>query len=404
MYIARQPIFNRDLKVYAYELLYRSSSEDTYFENVSGTIATATLLGALLELGLKQIVSDKKAFINFDEEILLSETPFLLPMDNVVIEILETVKPDVEIISRLKKLSERGYWLALDDFDEDYDTFPFVKCANIIKFDVRQKPLSEIKDSVEKALNDNKIILAEKVETQEEFELAKEMGFHLFQGFFFSKPKIVGSSSNTSPNSISYAILFNELYKEEPSFQKLAELFEVNINTAYKVLRLGGDRNFGGDINFIKKSLQDIGLRDLKRWVSVVMVSDAGADKPMELFRLSLIRAKFAELLTRRRIFNNNIQEAFLLGLFSLLDAMFDKPMKKVVTGLPLSDDAKNCLKKLDSNYNPLYQFIIEYENGEIDMDYLKQKFSEEQIKQQTDCYLEAVKWQSAVFETFEDV
>ncbi len=193
MYIARQAIFNRDLKVYGYELLYRSNKDAKGFSGASSNVATASVIAGTFENGVGLIADKKKAFINFDEEMLFSDLPYLLKSNELVIENLETVQGTPPVVRRVKKLRKDGYSIALDDFVHSYDEYPLVPYANIIKYDLMATPLDRIEPDVKKALDSGKILLAEKVETREEFEKAKEMGFHLFQGYFFQKPQTVGN-------------------------------------------------------------------------------------------------------------------------------------------------------------------------------------------------------------------
>lgn len=191
MFIARQAIFNNLLELYGYELLYRDNNESTAFGSVSAVKATAGVLGGLFETGVEKIADNARVFINCDYEFLFSDSIELINPNKLIIEVLENVKIDERLIKRLKELKNKGYRIALDDFIEEYDTYPIVAIADIIKYDVMSTPLHSIEKEIEKAKCGNKILLAEKIETKAEYEKAKEMGFNLFQGYFFSKPSII---------------------------------------------------------------------------------------------------------------------------------------------------------------------------------------------------------------------
>ncbi len=212
-------------------------------------------MAGLFENGINNLTDGKKAFVNFDEDMLFSDIPYLFRPSDLVIENLETVRATENVIERVAKLRKDGYTIALDDFVEDYDTYDLVEHARIIKFDLIATPLSEITEAVKKALRDGKLILAEKVESLEEFEEAKKMGFHLFQGFFFQKPYIVSKSESKVSYAAHYALILSELNRREPSFQKLAEIFETNIDLAYKVIKLAGNKTFDENIYSIKRAL-----------------------------------------------------------------------------------------------------------------------------------------------------
>ncbi len=404
MYIARQPIFNRDMKVYAYELLYRSNIDSLEFGGVSSQVATATVMAGLFENGVKNITDGKKAFVNFDEDLLFSDIPYLFKPKQLVIENLETVRATKEVIERVKKLREDGYTIALDDFVEDYDTYDLVDHARIIKFDLIATPLNEIEDSVKKALKDGKLILAEKVETIDEFRKAKEMGFHLFQGFFFQKPYIVSKSEGKISHTAHYALILSELNSVEPSFQRLAEIFETNIDLAYKVIKLAGNKSFDDDIYSIKKALVYMGLADLKLWVSILMMRDVGTHKSPELVRLSLVRAKFGELLCKRKIVDTMPLESFMLGLFSTIDAVMDQNMDTLMMDMPFSDELKNGLVRKSGHLKDLFDFMVAYEEGKLNSSDVPIMLDEEKTTIVYNSYLEALSWGGEMYKEMDRV
>ncbi len=400
MYIARQPIFNTEMKVYAYELLYRSSLAATSFGGVESDVATATLLAGLFSCGFEEIVGEKKAFVNFEEALLFTKTPYMVPSNQLVIEVLENVEPSDKVKEKLKEYRKEGYAVALDDFVMDYNEYPLVEMANIIKFDLIQTPLSELKDVVKQVISDGKVALAEKIETYEEFILAKEMGFKLFQGYFFSKPYIVSEYDNEKPYTVEYSVLMAELNKPEPSFDELSKIFEMNIDLVYRVFLLAGVKRVDNNFKSIKEALVKIGINDLILWISVLMIKDSGSKKPTELTRLSLTRAKFSENLAKNRIFPLDKSDAFLLGLFSTVDALLDKRMEDVVDDLPFSDELKKALVYKPSKFNRLYDFILSYEDGSLsseNYDFLSDSVKVDLV---SNLYIQSVQWQDSVLAT----
>lgn len=192
MFIARQPIFDRSRNVYGYELLFRGNDKASSYQGASAESSTAVVLGGLFELGLDRIVGSRRAFVNFDYRFLFSNAIELIDPTTLVIEILENTPVDRRLLDRVTELREKGYRIALDDFAEKLKDYPVAPLADIIKYDILVTPLDELGDEVREALSRKKVLLAEKIETEEDFIKAKEMGFHLFQGYFFSKPVIVG--------------------------------------------------------------------------------------------------------------------------------------------------------------------------------------------------------------------
>jgi EAL and modified HD-GYP domain-containing signal transduction protein len=363
MFVARQPIFTTNLEVYGYELLYRDSDNSTSFAGMSSFKATASVLITTLENGINHIVGDKKAFINFDADFIKNFIPEILDEKQMVIEILENVKVDDELIDRIKELREMGYKIALDDFEEDISSYPLVPYSDIIKYDLMITPLDKIKKSVKMASRLNKILLAEKIETEEEFLIAKKMGFNLFQGYFFSKPKIV-SKLNTRNNSKSqYIRILNELKKVEPSYQIIAEIIEKDVKLAYRLLRVISSRSGNDLIYSIKRALTYMGLNEIDRWIRIMMIQEIGVKKPKELISISLIRSKFAENVSQlcNRI-KDKKYEASMMGLFSTIDVLLDTSMEKALTDTALPISIKNTLIKKEGELYPLYELMIYYE------------------------------------------
>lgn len=399
MFIARQPIFKRNLEVYGYELLFRSSSHSNNFDGMSSQSATASVIGGLFEMGIDQIVEDKLAFVNFDEHFIQSNALELIPPDRLVVEMLENVKVDDLLLKRLEEIKQKGYKIALDDFVEKYNNYPLVPYADIIKFDLIETPLQSIKNDVRTAQTERKVLLAEKIETKEEFELAKEMGFHLFQGYFFSKPSIASKSGQKTTSKGQYLRLLNELKKEEPSYQTLAEIIEKDVNLVYRLMRVSSSRSGEELLYSVKKALTFMGLNEVERWVNVLMLQDMGKDKPTELTKISLIRSRLAESIVMHAGLTTLRYEASLMGLFSTLDAMLDQPMGEALSDIALPDSITEALLYQRGVLYPIYQLITTYEQGDwttagiiakeihLDEDTLFEK------------YLLSIKWASDIFD-----
>ncbi len=397
MFIARQPIFDRVKKVYGYELLFRAGENSLIYSDSSAENSTATVLGGLFELGIEKIVGNSKAFVNFDYNFLMSEAIELINPEKMVLEILENTKADDKLIKRVKELKKIGYKTALDDFEEDIDEYPLVDHVDIIKYDLIVTPLSTIEYQVKKALKRKKILLAEKIETEEEFEVAKKMGFHLFQGYFFSKPQIVGGVKNRITANQVYQRLFVEINKEEPSFGKLAEIIQTDVNMAYKVLKLIHHRKGENEKTTIKRAIANIGLREMERWIHVLMMQDIASDKPPELIRLSLLRSKFGELIAMDSKFKNYKYDVSLMMLFSVLDAITGLTMNEALEGVSVSDDVKEALINKTGPFKNIYEIVINYELGNWEK--LFELASAIKIKSENIFmfYVQAINWSNGV-------
>ena len=399
MFIARQPIFDRSLKIFGYELLYRSSQYMNLYDAVSPENATATVLGGLFEFGLPQVVRNTRAFINFDYNFLLSDSIELIDPATLVIELLEHTKVDDILLQRLNVLKKNGYRIALDDFDDDIGTSRVVPFADIIKFDIIATPLDEIRQAVKAALRKNKIILAEKIEHESDFIKAKSMGFHLFQGYFFSKPKIiVGMRTRKSANYI-YQRIINELHQAEPSYRKIAEIIETDVNMAYRVLKLAGQRKKEDKKTTIRRALSNMGLRELERWINVLMIQELSSDKPAELMRLSLIRSKLGESFAYHSMFHHRRHEISLMCLFSVLDAMLDQTMQEALDGVLVSDEIREALVNHDGPLKSIYDIVRCYENGDWNRIETIAKEIHLDPERMFFLYIEAIKWANEVLE-----
>ena len=397
MFIARQPIFNKKLSVFGYELLFRLDIKSTAFGDVSSDKATATVISGLFEEGIDRIVENKYALVNFDEEFIHSDSIELISPDRLIIEMLENINVDNRLIARLEELRSKGYKIALDDFVEKYEDYPLVPIAKIIKFDLMETPLETIKDDVQRALLDRKIILAEKVETKEEFLQAKEMGFNLFQGYFFSKPSIVNKRDVKTSSKNQYTQILWELKKEEPSYQRLAKIIERDVNLAYRFMKVISYRSNKTLIDSIKMGLTYMGFNEIERWISILMLQDMGKSKPKELVKMSLVRTKFAEKIILHKGLIRMKHAASMMGLFSTLDAMLDRTMDEALEGIHLPKSIREALVEGKGELYPIYKLLLAYERG----DWREVGIIAEEEKVDTNIlcnkYLESIKWADEV-------
>jgi len=401
MYIARQPIFNRHMNVYGYELLFRNSSEAVSFDGLNPVAATATVLGGLFESGISQIVDGKKAFVNFDYDFLLSDTLELIDPKILVIEVLEYVESDGELLDRLAYLKNKGYAIALDDFIINEITCPLISSADIIKYDIMATPLKDIKKEIKGILKQNKILLAEKIETAEEFLEAKELGFSLFQGYFFSKPCIVCKSNESKTLKVQYGRVIAELRKEEPSYHKIASIIETDVNLAYRLMRVTTNRRTEGLGITIRKALVLMGLKEIERWISILMLQDLSEDKPKELLRLSMVRSKFAEIIAANSKLKQYKNQSYLMGLFSALDAMLNQSMEQALMEVALPEEIKSVLIKQEGPLKPILDLIICYEQGNWEAVGIMARELDISGDDLSGMYLEAIDWTKQVLKSF---
>lgn len=366
--IARQPIFNQKKQVFAYELLYRGS-EEMSLDNIGGERATSSLLtSSFLTEGIDLISGNKPCFINFTEDLLLENVAATFPQTNIVIEILEDVNPTPEIVNACKQLKKAGYTLALDDFIFDKKFYPLVELADIIKFDFRLTPVEEIELALKNLASYKLVYLAEKVETNEEFEKALAMGFTYFQGYFFAKPEVMRIKEVATPK-VNLLLLISEISKKETSPEKMVEIIATDVSLSYKLLRYLNSSYFSlvNDIESISHAVSYLGEEEIQRFVTLVAISEIASDKPLELVRLASVRAKFCEELGDKNPQRHNINELFMLGLFSLLHTMFNMTMEEVLGKIPLSDNLRSALIQRSGPLSIFLETAIAYEKGDTD-------------------------------------
>lgn len=344
-YAARQPILDRDKNLYAYELLFRDGLENV-FPDIDGDEATSRMIaGSQFNFGLDDFLGDKLGFINFTLDTLLKKFPSMLPKEQVVVEILETVQPGKRLLAEIQHLKELGYVIALDDYIHQPVWRHFYPHIDIIKIDFRNTTAEVIQEVLTAtAPFPNIKLLAEKVETNEEFQSALKMGFSYFQGYFFSKPEMLQSKA-LSPAQMTLAELLYETSKSEMDLSKITSIFERDVNLSYKLLRYSNSAVFKrrSEIETIKQALVVLGQIELKKFLSVLFTAQVSSEKPAELMRLAMTRAKFAEGIAQIHR-KTDTAKAFLTGMMSLMDAILDEPMTSVMSKLPLSKDIKDAL------------------------------------------------------------
>ena len=400
MFIARQPIFDKTKEVYGYELLFRGSNTSNAYNGTSAESSTAVVLGGLFEIGVDKIVGDKKAFVNFNYNSLMSNSIELVDPSTLIIEVLEDVEVDARLMRRLDSLHKEGYRIALDDFVQSIKDFKIVPIADIIKYDLIATPLDTIQDEVMEALRRKKVLLAEKVETEEEFIAARKMGFQLFQGYFFSKPVIVAGLKGKKPDITIYRRILNELHQEEPSFQGLAEILETDVSVAYRLVNVVSKKNEHDIQKGLKSALVKMGLTDFERWVHIMMLQDLSVNKPHELIRTSLIRSKFGELVANNTgSLYTRASEVSLMCLFSVLDAMLDLTMEEAMADLSISRDIKDALVKREGPLEPVLE--LAEANEQADWEKLDRIASKLGIDSNRlgGWYMESIEWSDRIME-----
>ena len=363
IFIARQPIYDRKLNVYAYELLYRDGDTSNHANVTDGDDATSqVLINALMEIGLPDLVGNALAFINLTQQHILNGLPDTLAQENVVLEVLEDVVPDEALINALQKLKDEDYTIALDDFVCHDSKRSMVELADIIKIDIMELQGAALAEQVKQLRPTGTKLLAEKVETPEEFEYCKALGFNYFQGYFFCKPNIV-KGKHTPTSRMAIMQLLTKVQDPDLDIGELQELISRDVSLSYRILRYINSAHFsiGKKIESMQQAINLLGLNTIKTWVTILAMSSVD-DKPYELILTALIRARMCETLARKS--NISPEHAFTVGLFSTLDAFIDKPLSETLAALPLADELHSALLKHTGDLGSLLDLTINYERG----------------------------------------
>ncbi len=365
VYLARQPIFNKNLKLYGYELFYRNSQINNFNCEDGDKASGDVIMNCFHLIGIENITGGKKAFINFTDSLIKEGIATLLPKKDLVIEILETVQPCVDVVISCSDLKNKGYTIALDDFVFSEEYIPLIAMADIIKVDFLSTP-PHIKESLVKSLKNRNIkFLAEKIETREQFEQAKKWGYSLFQGYFFSKPVIM-AVNDVSPIKLNYMQLIQKANAADFDFEKIAEIVSRDVSLSYKLLRMVNSAAFGlrTRVKSVRQALVLLGSEEIKKWVSLIAIRGIGDDQPEEVITTSLVRARFLEQLSV--IYNKAARhdECFLTGLFSTLDVLMNRPMLEILQEIAVTEEIVDALILKEGRMGHAYDLILSYEKA----------------------------------------
>jgi c-di-GMP-related signal transduction protein len=368
--VARQAIFDRQRQVYGYELLFRSQALSNAFDGTEASMATMQVLSNLLAIGAKQLLGGKKAFVNFDHSLLLQNMHLAFSADSIVIELLETIVPTCDFLSLCHSIQRLGYSLALDDFTGQSELAPVAEIANVIKVDMRLSSREEQERLLQTYKPRGILMLAEKVESYSEFEWARRIGYDLFQGYFFARPAVVRGQQISVVKTTCLQLL-REMQKADLDFGLLRDLIRQDTSLTYQLLRHVNSALFarGGKILSITRGLALLGEEHIRRWVCLATLTALGTNKPSELLKLSLVRAHFGERLAQLAHIGSP-NDAFLLGMFSLLDALIDQPLDEALRSVDLGEEITGALLGIGRDevfLRRLYQLIGSYEQGNWD-------------------------------------
>lgn len=366
-YIARQPVFDRDLDIFGYELLYRDGPNNTFPNNTTIGITERIFVEQhLAHQGI--ILEGKVGFVNFDYDDLINKLPLEFPKEQYIIEVLETCSPDKELMTTLLDLKMTGYRIALDDFcvnDSRWNSF--IKIADIIKFDIQKTPLKDIRNLIDKLRNKNISVLAEKVENYSEYEEAKNLGFDYFQGYFFSKPQLIKRNKLDETFKANMELL-QEVSKYEYSLMEVERIISSCPALTIRLLNyVNSQISIRSKICSLNQAINYLGKDRVKRFSSHLIISMCPPSKPKSLFINALYRANLLQDLANTPSFSEILDKAYITGMISLIDALLDVDMAQFLSALNLNDEIGSAILFKDGKLGRLLLLTESLEKGDWD-------------------------------------
>lgn len=367
VFIARQPIFDRGNDVSGYELLFRSGPDNFFSANDIDLAASQSLERSVMSFGFQELTAGKRAFVNLSRRVLLNELYTLLPPDRSTIELLETVEPDPTVVAACERLKGQGYQLALDDFVYRPGFDRLLELADIVKVDFR---IAESRDqaAIDRLRRYRCRLLAEKVETHDERTEAEQLGFELFQGYFYCRPEMLKQRA-PKPGRANYIRLIKEVSQDEVDFGKVEGVIRQEVAFSVRLLRYLNSAGFGWrhQVETINHALRLLGVRQLRKWVSAVATVGLADGKPAELVTTALLRARLAELLAGSVGLEQADIELFFGGLLSVMDAVMDEPLDRVVDSMAVSPELAAGLLRHEPPFGPVIDLAVAQDRGDWD-------------------------------------
>jgi len=392
IFIARQPIFDTGAEVFAYELLYRSGQTNAAGVIDGNAASSQVILNAFVDMDIEEITESRPAFVNLTLDFLYGKLPLPLPPDSLVLEVLEDIEVTDELVEALRGFSDDGYTIALDDYAFDGDRSELLDCVDIVKLEFPAFEPDALREEVARLRQYNVKLLAEKVETHDDYELCRELGFDYFQGYYFSKPKMM-SGQSIKPNRLPVLRALAILQDPDCDIDELEQLISNDVSMSYKILRIINSALYSipRTIDSVKQAITALGLKAIREWMVIITLTDVD-DKPRELVNLCLQRARMMQLLAEEGSLNPDV--SFTTGLFSAIDALMDQKMEDVLRELPLADEVSAALLRQAGDLGQLLNSVVSYERG----DWAALDCTAEELEMLHTSYHASIQWSHELF------
>jgi c-di-GMP-related signal transduction protein len=400
LFVARQPIFDASNRLFAYELLFRSGPENYFAATGDPGVPTSRVISSGMFIGLGTLASGKPAFVNFGREALLSDLCYALPPTGTVVEVLETVAPDEEIVAACRRLKATGYRIALDDYEDRPEWEPLVALADFIKLDVLATPRIRCAALARRFRARGLAVVAEKVETREAFAESAAFGCTHFQGYYFSRPTVV--RSRTVPGyRLNYLRLLHALNGPDADIPQLEEIVKKEVSLSFRLLQRANSAAFGfrQTTQSLRHALVLLGEREIRMCATIWALANLAKDTPSEVVVSSTLRARLCELLAPAAGLGALAGDLFLVGAFSMLDVILERPVEDVLAELPLSADAHAALCGRPNALRSVLEVVMAYERGHWEEAAAIAAQAGIDDRELPDLYVRALEWTREVFQ-----
>lgn len=400
VFLARQPILDKNHRIRAYEIFYRSGFTNHYTGTDEDEASSKVIVDTFQNLGLESLTTGKPAFINFSTRLLQKQVATLFPKKQLVIEVLETVGRSDEIVEKCRELKSAGYTIVLDDFVYSKDREVFLDLADIVKVDLMTTDRRRLPELLRLLRERNLTLLAEKVETWEDFQMATELGFTLFQGYYFSRPEIV-TAKRLTPMQLNCFELISEANHGELDLDQLSERISGDLSLTYSLIRLANSAAFARrhPVRTVKQALVLLGEREIRKWVTLIALQRMSITQPEAPVTTSLVRGRFAGLLAEKTRWKEQKDTLFLAGLFSLLDVLLQRPLSLILEEVQAPFHVQELLLYGRGHFRDLGGLVLSYEQGRWDDVEIIAKKLEIDVAEVTRSYLDALHWCPGDFE-----
>ncbi len=397
--LSRQAVFDRNLSVYGYEVFLRDGDEDLLVGPSADQAGARAIERSVNTVGLTSLTGGKKAFFSVTRRMLAEDLATLLPPRQTVIEILRTLEPNEAVVARCQELKKKGYQVAVDAYTARRGMAPLMALADIVRIDFRSTDAAEQESGAKRYGRPNVQVLAEGIESHQDLDRARRLGYALYQGFFFCKPQDV-SRKEIPAFKLNYLRMLQEINRPEADFDVLEAIIRQDMALSLKLLRYVNSAAFGlpRRVESIRQAMTMVGVNVMRRWVSLLALAAMSEDKPQELIVTSLVRARFCEQIGLAAGIRNADFDLFMMGLLSLIDAVLDQPLKELLPDLPVSPEVKGALSGATGGLGPVLALATAYERAEWDRLPLAMGSLNLDVMKLPALYREALAWVEQIF------